>query len=400
MPSRAALADEAYALVEFMTANYSPRESATGEELAAALHLRTRLDALGYDTRIQEFEGVTHPSARVELVSAGDALKSPRAVPLGYSIDGVAAGAIANAGRALEGDIQSAGLDGRIALIERGEITFEEKVSRAAAAGAVGAIVFNNRDGIFYGALQYRSSIPAVAVSQEDGLALRRLIEDGEVAATVSVAAAGPAPSRNVVADLPGTDADAGIVIIGAHYDTTPATQGASDNASGTSVVLTIAKHAAEREYPFGIRVILFGAEENGLYGSEHYVDAMSETQIEEALAMLNFDALGAGTTFKIIGDDALVEEALSIGQELGMNEIGLFSDEPWVSGGYSGAGDYGPFRAAGIPVLSVFSDDFSRINSPRDTIEHINRDLLGYGAQMGLGLLNWLAQAERLTGK
>ena len=391
-PDSPSYSDEAFNLLQALTADYSPRQSATDEELAAALHLQTRLDALGYQTSIQDFDGMTHPGAGVELSAAGGAPKSPNAVPLGYSIGGVAAGAIAFAGRAFAGDIPASGLDGRIALIERGEITFAEKVSRAAEAGAVGAIIFNNRPGIFYGTLQNHSSIPAVAITQEDGSALRRLIQRGEVEATISVAEAGPAPSRNVIADLPGTRADAGVVMLGAHYDTTPATQGASDNGSGLSVVLTVAKYAAERQYPFSLRIILFGSEETGLHGSKHYADAMSDAQIEDALAMLNFDALGAGTTFEIIGDDALVEEAISIGQELGMNPINLFSDEPWVSGGLSGAGDYGPFRAAGVPVLSVFSDDFTRINSPRDTIEHINQDLLGNGVEMGIGLLDWLA--------
>ena len=397
LPSPDALVGEIYALLEFLTEEYSPRESSTDEELTAALHLRSRLDALGYETSIQEFDGVKQAGSSVELGAAsGDAPESLRSLPLRLSIGGTAAGEIADAGRALDGDLSASGLDGRIALIERGEITFEEKVSRVAGAGAVGAIIFNNAEGIFYGSLAYHSTIPAVAVSREDGRALRRLMGSGEVVATVSVVESRPLPSRNVIAERRGTDPDAGVVILGAHYDTTPSAQGASDNGSGVSIVLTIAKYAAQRDYPFGLRIILFGSEETGLHGSIHYAQGMSGAEIGAALAMLNFDALGSGTTFEIIGDDALVEEAIAIGEEMGMNRIGFFSDEPWVSGGLSGAGDYGPFRAAGIPVLSVFSDDFSRINSPADTIEHINPDLLGYGAALGLELLDWLGEKAR----
>ncbi|HBJ32396.1 MAG TPA: hypothetical protein DDY93_13630, partial [Dehalococcoidia bacterium] len=41
------------------------------------------------------------------------------------------------------------GLAGKVALIERGTILFEEKVNRVTDAGAVAAIIFNNGAGIF-----------------------------------------------------------------------------------------------------------------------------------------------------------------------------------------------------------------------------------------------------------
>ena len=56
-----------------------------------------------------------------------------------------------------------------------------------------------------------------------------------------------------------------------------PNSEGASDNGSGLSTLLTIAAHTADRDYPFTVRIILFGAEEIGLFGSRYYVDGMSE---------------------------------------------------------------------------------------------------------------------------
>ena len=62
------------------------------------------------------------------------------------------------------------GIEGKIALIERGEITFSSKVARVHDAGAVAAIIYNNEQGNFRGTLRGRSQIPAISLSRADGL--------------------------------------------------------------------------------------------------------------------------------------------------------------------------------------------------------------------------------------
>ena len=383
------LADEVFETLQELTEEYSPRESATDEELEAAQHLRSRLSDLGYETSIQEFS-VTLPIGKVELVlPTGDAPESPRSFPLRLSIHGIATGLLTYVGRAFEDDIPAEGLEGRIALIERGDITFEEKVKRVAEAGAVGAIVFNNREGLFFGAFENQPSIPAVSISQADGRELRDLIEQDDLGATVSVGDE-TSPSRNVIADMRTATGSDRTVIVGAHYDTVPNSQGASDNGSGISAVLTIAEHIADRSYPFNVRVILFGAEEIGLFGSRHYVENMSQDEIDNTIAMLNFDAFGSGRTLQIAGDIQLTSEATRIGNNFGMN-LDTFSEEQWR--GLGGASDHGPFRLVGIPVLFLISDDISRINSPADEIQHINPELLGRAAEIGILMVEWLGE-------
>ena len=382
-------ADQVYSTLKDLTEQYSPRESATNQELEAAVHLQARLGGLGYDTSLQEFS-VNLLRAGVELESAsGDSADSPRAIPISLSFHGSATGILAYAGRAFAEDIPAEGLEGRIALIERGIITFEEKVNRVAEAGAVGAVVFNNLEGLFFGTLAKQSSIPAVAVSQSDGGSLLALIERGEVEATVWVGNV-DSPSRNVIADKRGTSDDGRTVIIGAHYDTVADTEGASDNGSGVATVLTLAEYMAGRDYPFDVRIIFFGSEEIGLLGSNNYVDNMSEEEIENTIAMLNFDALGSGTRLDTAGDPALTDRTHAIGFDLGM-EMGRFSEERWA--GLGGASDHGPFRLAGIPAQYITADDKSRINSPADEIRHINADLLGMATAIGIRLLNWLTE-------
>ncbi len=383
------LADEVFETLQELTEEYSPRESATDEELVAAQHLRGRLSELGYETSIQEF-GVTRTVAKVELASpSGDAPESPPTVPIAPSVHGIATGLLTDVGRAFEEDIPAEGLDGRIALIERGLITFEEKVRRVADAGAVGAIVFNNEGGLFFGRFTNQQSIPAVAISQADGRELRDLVEQDDLGATVSIGDE-TSPSRNVIAVKPTDTGSDRTLIVGAHYDTVPNTQGASDNGSGISAVLTIAEHIADRSYPFNVRVILFGAEEIGLFGSRHYAENMSQDEIDNTIAMLNFDAFGSGRTLQAAGDIQLTSEAKMIGERLGMS-MGTFSEEQW--GRLGGASDHGPFRLAGIPVLFLISDDLSRINSPADEIQHVNPELLGRAAEIGILMVEWLGE-------
>lgn len=69
----------------------------------------------------------------------------------------------------------TAAWSGRVVLCERGDITFYEKVTNVQASGGLAAVIFNNVAGNFSGTLGsgQSSTIPAVSLSQEDGLSLR-----------------------------------------------------------------------------------------------------------------------------------------------------------------------------------------------------------------------------------
>ena len=80
------------------------------------------------------------------------------------------AGTLVDCGLASE---PCAGVKGNICLILRGNNTFADKVRNCAAGGGIGAIIYNNRPGSFLGTLQrVVTTIPAVAISQKDGLTL------------------------------------------------------------------------------------------------------------------------------------------------------------------------------------------------------------------------------------
>ena len=386
-PVPSALSDETFAFLEQLTLQYSPRESATDAELAAAQFLKSRFEELGYETRLQEFTVGPIPKSELTITS-GSGTEEKWSHPMGMSYEGVVSSVLRFVGKAFEEDIPAEGLEGVIALIERGEITFEEKVERVAEAGAVGAIVFNNRPGRFYGDLRNPSTIPAVSISRGDGRDLLDLVEEGEAQAQVTVESK-VLPSRNVIAEMPRSADTGRTVVLGAHYDTVPGSPGANDNASGIATIMTIAKHVAGNSYPFTIRFVLFGSEEIGLFGSRHYVDALGAEGIDSTIAMLNFDTVGSGSRFGVLGSPDLIGEAMRLGERFGPNLVRITTLPTNVSS------DHAPFQDADIPVMFLMSDDSSRIHTPEDKLPWVEPNLLGWSAEIGIGLLDWLSSAE-----
>lgn len=85
-------------------------------------------------------------------------------------------------------DLEGLDLEGRIALLQRGRIGLTEKIDNVVSAGGVGAIVYNNLPGRFYGSLNGSGAIPAVSLSKSDGELLKNLlVEDPTFLATISV---------------------------------------------------------------------------------------------------------------------------------------------------------------------------------------------------------------------
>ncbi|MXZ92443.1 MAG: M20/M25/M40 family metallo-hydrolase [Chloroflexi bacterium] len=372
---RTLLEERAYAYLSQLVEDAGVRTSGTDLEEAAAQYLVQTLEGLGYQPEIQEFTW--------EQATASLTLSEPEPMNLdAYRLDGSATGqataVLELVGLAQPEDVPAAGLEGKIALIERGEISFADKVSRVQIAGAVAAIIYNNRPGNFRGNFGERSLIPAISLSQEEGRKLVGLMEQAEpVEVTVDVQV-NTVPSRNVIAELPG--AGQGIVVLGAHYDTVPDSIGASDNSSGVGVLLAIAERLHDRPLPFTLRLVAFGSEETGLRGSRHYVENLSPQELANTHLMINVDAIGSGERLVVSGDRWVVRHVVDTAAGEG---VLLERSAPARL-----RSDHAPFRNAWVPVVSFRSDDVSRVNSPADTMEHINPRLLDDAAFLALNLL------------
>lgn len=359
-----------------------PRESATEQELAAAEYLASQLEGLGYSVELQPFT-ITNLSPELSsLTIDGLEPQSLAVIPLISSPEGEASGGLVAIGLAREGDFPLEGLTGKVALIQRGLIPFQEKVDRAAAAGAIAAVIYNNIPDNFQGVMPRSAAIPALAISQGDGERIEALLESGAVTASVSVKAT-VETSHNVVATKPGSGSATGnkSVVLGGHYDTVPNVAGANDNSSGTAVVLALAQELAQETLPFTVRFIAFGSEELGLLGSQHYVESLSDEEQQGIIAMFNFDALGSGRQAGVLGDVELINLALEQADKVGISVR--------AGGGLQGGGsDHINFSRVGIPVLMFYAPDFSRIHTSSDRLEFVRPGLLGDAAELALALI------------
>lgn len=102
---------------------------------------------------------------------------------------------------------------------------------------------------------------------------------------------------RNIVSELPGTAADAGVIVVGAHYDTVPDGPGANDNASGVAALLELARLLKVSRLPQTIRFVAFVNEERPFsYSSEmgSVVHAQASWERGDPItAMLSLETIG-----------------------------------------------------------------------------------------------------------
>lgn len=379
-------AEAAYQHVVQLAVAIGSRPAGSAAEAAAAQYLAGQLASYGYQVDVQPFAIQLYEERGARITPLDAALPPIETTALLYSPAGQARGELVDIGRGHPGDWPSGALAGRVALIERGDIPFADKVANAAADGAVAAIVYNHEPGGFAGSLRRRSPIPVVALDREQGLRLRERLAVGPLTVEVAVDASVVArESRNVVATRAGTQPCA--IVVGGHYDSVPAGPGANDNASGTATVIELARVMATRPHPCTLHFIAFGAEEIGLRGSQQFVQALPETDRRAMRAMLNLDMVGVGTEWHIAGDDALVAHARAVAEALGV--------EARFASAAGASSDHESFARADIPVLFVHRTPDPNYHSPRDLAEYVEPAALGVAGQLTLGVLERLAAAD-----
>jgi Zn-dependent M28 family amino/carboxypeptidase len=265
-------------------------------------------------------------------------------------------------------DFTPAPAEPAVALVQRGTCDFSVKVTNAQAAGYDAVIIFNEgnpgRTELFIGTLGGPFTIPVVGLSFEDASALYAQVQAGPVVVRVETLTEID-PNRttsNILADSPTGSADR-VVVVGAHLDSVVPGPGINDNGSGVSTILEVAEEMAE----LGIRnrqqlrFAFWGAEESGLLGSEHYVESLSDEELQAIKANLNFDMLGSPNYVRFVydGDGSDTPNAGPPGSA----QIEELFNDYFASQGlateptaFDGRSDYGPFIAVGIPAGGLFS--------------------------------------------
>src|SRR5438552_2625001 len=315
----------------------------------------------------------------VDVMPSLDLLSPPQravdAAALGGSTSGTIEGGLVGAGRGFPQEFPS-GTTGSVVLIERGDITFSEKVANATAAGAAGVIIYNNDSGSFTGQLTAGSRIPAAAISREDGQALLDLIKAGTTTVRLTVETRTDTnQSQNVVAKPPGKQCR---LVVGGHYDSVPAGPGANDNASGTATAIEMARAMAADGVFDPVCFVLFGSEELGLLGSAAYLRSLSPDDTAALKAMLNFDMLAVGDAWPFGGSQSVVSVAA---QEADRLSIPHSVDTRFGTGG----SDHASFISDGIPamIFNCFCDP--NYHSAGDRFEFVSEARLAQAGALGM---------------
>ena len=275
-----------------------------------------RLEAAGYDPEVQEFDYLAFeevgPSALQQIAPNPDHLSSrtSTSAPITQSDPGDVTAAVTAVDLQLGlGNTSTSGCEasdfagfpaGNIALLQRGTCTFEIKAENAAAAGAVGIVIFNqgnttgdDRNGIPAVTLTANntSGIPVigttyalgVTLSQTPGLRMR--VFANTLRQTL--------PTFNVIAEKTGANDD-NVVMAGAHLDSVLAGPGINDNGSGSASILEAAEQLANVKTQNTVRFAWWAAEESGLVGSTNYVNGLSQAEKDRIALYLNFDMVGS----------------------------------------------------------------------------------------------------------
>ena len=352
------------------------RAAGTDGEKKAATYIRDELSKYGYEASLQPFEihSFVDVNTSLEVISP-----EQRQVEASAMVGSVSASIEASMVAAGLGYPQQfpPGTQGAVVLVQRGEIAFSEKIANATAAGAAGVIIYNNESGGFSGQLRETSRIPAVSISNEDGLALVDAINSGPT--TVRLAVEGrtdTAESNNVVGKPPGRQCR---IVIGGHYDSVPAGPGANDNASGTAVVVEMARAMAADNVVDDACFVLFGSEEIGLIGSANYVASLSPAERDGVEAMLNFDMLAVGDGWPFGGSRSVLDIVAQEAERLSI-------DYSTAAGVGDAGSDHASFINAGIPAVIFNCLCDPNYHTAGDTIDHLKEQRLAEAGAMGMG--------------
>jgi carboxypeptidase Q len=277
--------------------------------------------------------------------------------------------------------------EGRIVLYNVPFTTYGETVEyrvdgavRAARAGAAASLVRSVGTASLYtphtGNMHYSDDvarIPHAAVTIEDALMMQRMQDRGQtvrVRLNMEAETHPDVPSRNIVAELVGTELPEEVVVLGGHIDSWDVGQGAMDDAGGCVAAWEAVRLLKELDLRprRTVRVVLWTNEENGLRGATGYRDQHADELDEHVLAIESDAGVFTPTGFGFGG----TEEAYEVVEEIGplLEKIGAGTI---IRGG--GGADISPLMREGVPGMGLVVDRsryFDLHHTPADMLDKL----------------------------
>lgn len=212
----------------------------------------------------------------------------------------------------------------------------------------------------------------------------------------------------NVVAVIPGRDPKLRkeYIVLGAHMDHLGLGErhsmggaeargqvhpGADDNASGTAMIVELARELKKARPKRSILILHFGGEEEGLLGSSYWVQHPTHP-LESVKFMLNFDMVGRldlKAPKLMMGGLGAPKAALEAARAFVPKDFSVSIDV----GASVGGSDHMTFSQAKIPTFFFFTGIHGEYHRPTDTAERINYPgmvkLAAFGRAVSLDLAN-----------
>jgi Zn-dependent M28 family amino/carboxypeptidase len=363
------------ALQRFADTSGGIRAASTLGHDKSAKYVYDKLVAAGYNVQYQEFPFLFEQTLAENASEISPTARTLSPVVMQYSpntpVGGITAPlsvALVDATPGCEASDFGPGTVGTIALIKRGACTFALKQQNAAAAGAVGALIYNNAvdpNEPLNGTLGDPAAgvIPTAGLPRAEGETLTADATGATVTVNLELRTlTEERMTRNVIAETKSGRAD-NVVMLGAHLDSVTEGPGINDNGSGSAGQLELALQLANHPVKNKVRLAWWSAEEFGLIGSEFYVSQLTfEQQLDIAL-YLNFDMIGSPNFARFIYDG---DNSDGVGAGPGPFGSAQIEDvfEGYLDGrslahegtDFDGRSDYGPFILVGIPSGGLFT--------------------------------------------
>lgn len=186
---------------------------------------------------------------------------------------------------------------GNVAFVLRGTCSFGTKSQLAGKVGAVAAVVYNYESGEVSGTLESPTPdhVATFGLSGKDAGPILKKLKAGEVIDSIAYidAEVKQIQTTNIIAQTVEGDPD-NCVMLGGHSDSVSEGPGINDDGSGSLTLLEVATQLTNFSVNNCVRFAWWAGEEEGLLGSDYYVDVLPEEENMKIRLFMDYDMMGS----------------------------------------------------------------------------------------------------------